>query len=135
MDEGDQIIQGVVPGSVKLLLNCYLQCRRRQFHLRRHPASLVRYTNRPFVHQKGYTKRRTGVIVTETGVICLHGAPCADNSNYTELLIYANETFRIPPLMSNKKLSYRRVTARCVVSVESLPTATQQCRNYLYDKS
>ena len=35
----------------------------------------------------------------------------------------------------NKKLSYRRGTARCVVSVEILPTATQQCRNYLYDKS
>jgi len=34
-----------------------------------------------------------------------------------------------------KKLSYRRSTARCVVSVEILPTATQQCRNYLYDKS
>ena len=35
----------------------------------------------------------------------------------------------------NKKLSYRRGTARCVVSVEILPSATQQCRNYLYDKS
>jgi len=35
----------------------------------------------------------------------------------------------------NKKLSYRRRTARCVVSVEILPIATQQCRNYLYDKS
>jgi len=30
----------------------------------------------------------------------------------------------------NKKLSYRR----CVVSIEILPTAMQQCRNYLYDK-
>jgi len=29
----------------------------------------------------------------------------------------------------NKKLSYRRWTARCVVSVEILPIATQQCRN------
>ena len=36
---------------------------------------------------------------------------------------------------NHKKLSYRRGTARCVVSVEILPTATQQCRNYLYDKS
>jgi len=35
----------------------------------------------------------------------------------------------------NKKLSCRRGTARCVVSVEILPVATQQCRNYLYDKS
>ena len=35
----------------------------------------------------------------------------------------------------NKKLSYRRGNARCVVSIEILPTATQQCRNYLYDKS
>ena len=34
-----------------------------------------------------------------------------------------------------KKLSYRRGTARCVVSVEILPIAKQQCRNYLYDKS
>jgi len=32
----------------------------------------------------------------------------------------------------NKKLSYRRVTARCVVSVEILPVAMQQCKNYLY---
>jgi len=36
---------------------------------------------------------------------------------------------------SNKKLSCRRGTARCVVSVEMLPIATQQCRNYLYYKS
>jgi len=35
----------------------------------------------------------------------------------------------------NKKLNYRRGTARCAVSVEILPIATQQCRNYLYDKS
>jgi len=37
--------------------------------------------------------------------------------------------------LENKKLSYRRGTARCVVSIEILPIATQQCRNYLYDKS
>jgi len=35
----------------------------------------------------------------------------------------------------DKKLSYRRVTARCVLSVVILPITTQQCRNYLYDKS
>ena len=35
----------------------------------------------------------------------------------------------------NKKLSYRRVTARCVLSVVIWPITTQQCRNYLYDKS
>jgi len=28
-----------------------------------------------------------------------------------------------------------RGTARCVVSIEILPVATQHCRNYLYDKS
>ena len=33
---------------------------------------------------------------------------------------------------SYKKLSYRRVTARCVLSVVILPIATQQYRNYLY---
>ena len=31
-----------------------------------------------------------------------------------------------------KKLRYRPGTARCVVSIEILPIATQQCRNYLY---
>ena len=36
---------------------------------------------------------------------------------------------------SDKKHSYRRVTARCILSVVILPIATQQCRNYLYDKS
>jgi len=35
----------------------------------------------------------------------------------------------------DKKLSYHRGTARCVVLVEILPNATQQCRKYLYDKS
>ena len=30
----------------------------------------------------------------------------------------------------DKKLSYRRGTARCVVSIEILSIATQQCRNY-----
>ena len=34
------------------------------------------------------------------------------------------------PKLTVKKLSYRRGTARCVVSVEMLPIATQQCRNY-----
>jgi len=33
-------------------------------------------------------------------------------------------------LILYKKLSYRRGTARCVASVEILPIATQQCRNY-----
>ena len=36
-------------------------------------------------------------------------------------------------LICYKKLSYRRGTARCVVSIEILPIATEQCRNYLYD--
>jgi len=39
------------------------------------------------------------------------------------------------PLTFNKKLSYRRVTARCALSVVILPIAMQQCRNYVYDKS
>ena len=38
----------------------------------------------------------------------------------------------MPIACTNKKLSYRRGTARCVVSVEILLTATQQCRNDLY---
>jgi len=37
--------------------------------------------------------------------------------------------------ITEKKLSYRWGTARCVVSVEILLIAVQQCRNCLYDKS
>jgi len=35
----------------------------------------------------------------------------------------------------NKKLRYRQGTARHIVSVEILPVAMQQGRNYLYDRS
>ena len=38
-------------------------------------------------------------------------------------------------IFGNNKISYHRGTVRCVVSIEILPVATQQCRNYLYDKS
>ena len=40
-----------------------------------------------------------------------------------------------PRYIVHKKLSYRRVTARCVLSVVILPITTQRYRNYLYDKS
>jgi len=42
--------------------------------------------------------------------------------NYKHIIKYYN--------FLHKKLSYRPGTARCVVSVEILPIATQQCRNY-----
>ena len=38
-------------------------------------------------------------------------------------------------MLKYKKLTYRRRITRCIVLVEILPIATQQCRNYLYDKS
>jgi len=38
-------------------------------------------------------------------------------------------------LTLHKKLNYHRGTARRVVSIDILPIAMQQCRNYLYDKS
>jgi len=50
------------------------------------------------------------------------------------ILVTAFKLF-IAKLLLDKKLSYRRVTARCVLSVVILPLTTQQCRNYLYDKS
>ena len=54
---------------------------------------------------------------------------------YTRKLHYSESTGHNFPKRIYKKLSYRRETARCVVSIEILPIATQQCRNYLYDKS
>ena len=37
--------------------------------------------------------------------------------------------------LENKKLRYRRVTARCILSVVILPITTQQYIHYLNDKS
>ena len=39
------------------------------------------------------------------------------------------QTDKVTEEAKNKKLSYRRGTARCVVSVEVLPIAMQECRN------
>jgi len=44
-------------------------------------------------------------------------------------------TVNLDRSIENKKLSYRQWTVRRVLSVEILPIAKQQCRNYLYDKS
>jgi len=57
------------------------------------------------------------------------------HSNNTSQVYRHRQLRRVAILSTNKKLSYRRGTARCVVLVEILPIATQQCRNYLYDKS
>jgi len=56
------------------------------------------------------------------------GAPNAGGVGWNRRLTTNNS------LYLNKKLSDRRGTARCVVSIEILPIATQQCRNYLYNK-
>jgi len=49
--------------------------------------------------------------------------------------IFCRLQSRRQPDKKDQKLSYRLGTARCIASVEILPIATQQCRNYLYDKS
>jgi len=56
------------------------------------------------------------------------------NIEFLWVYAYAGKIIHVH-YFNNKKLSYRRGTARCVVSVEILPISTQQCRNYLYDKS
>ena len=72
--------------------------------------------------------------VTITDRAVLNKGECVLNANDYYLL--DNRQFDMAfTAYEHKKLSYRRGTARCVVSVEILPTATQQCRNYLYDKS
>ena len=60
-----------------------------------------------------------------------------EHLSIAELLQYRQHAVLTAPRPSteDKKLSYRRGTARCVVSIEILPIATQQYRNYLYDKS
>ena len=56
-------------------------------------------------------------------------------TTHTRLLALFEEYLGKPVPERYKKLSYRRVTVRCVLSVVILPITTQQCRNYLYDKS
>jgi len=55
--------------------------------------------------------------------------------NSTRKLLWFEVTKMLIAVLRNMKLSYRRRTARCIISVEVLPIATQQCKNYLYDKS
>ena len=57
------------------------------------------------------------------------GAPNAGGVGQNRWLSTNNRLYLV------KKLSYRRGTSRCVMSIEILPVATQQCRNHLYDKS
>jgi len=56
-------------------------------------------------------------------------SPTQDEHAIAMFSVYTNWT-----ASNYKKLRYRRVTARCVLSVVILPITTQQCRNYLYDK-
>jgi len=60
---------------------------------------------------------------------------CGKTGNLEIASFHLNASCSFVNTQHNKKLSYRRGTARCVASVEILPIATQQCVNYLYDKS
>jgi len=53
-----------------------------------------------------------------------------DQAHHTD----TSTTLQLRLTTFHEKLSYRRGTARCVVSVEIVSVAVQQCRNYLYDK-
>jgi len=70
--------------------------------------------------------------VDDTSSISLCGVCC-----YSVCLafLWSRNLLNYCTTVGNKKLSYRRGTARRFVSVEILPIATQQYRNYLYDKS
>ena len=59
---------------------------------------------------------------------------CTTNNNTCLTAIFWNYPGELIP-ERYKKLSYCLVTARCVLSVAILQITTQQCRNYLYDKS
>ena len=66
---------------------------------------------------------------------CLKKGGSQEDISVITIMFCFNEFAFTVQVKHNKKLSYRRGTARCVVSIEILPFATQQCRNYLYDKS
>ena len=71
-----------------------------------HTAAKTHYRSRNFSLQDGLT----------------NDAESVDTGKSVPIVLYT--------VMANKKLSYRRVTARCVLSVVILPITTQQCRNY-----
>ena len=79
----------------------------------------------------GLTVLLGGVEVAAAGATPLGSTSLPSNS------LRAHKRVKWKAIIDNedKKLSYRRVIARCVLSVVILPIATQQCRNYLYDKS
>jgi len=63
--------------------------------------------------------------------------PSVDPTRRVNMSVFSTEVFivnwRADLRKYNKKLSYRRGTARCVVSVEILPIAKQQCRRLKQD--
>jgi len=64
-------------------------------------------------------------------MLCIRGT----SHGPVSVCLFVGLSVRHKSVFYYKKLSYRRGTARCVMSIEILPIATQQCRNYLYDKS
>ena len=71
------------------------------------------------------------VKVSQKGTPSIPILPCCSAASFRGNPKVCKMIFCTTP-KANKKLSYRRGTARCVVSIEILPIATQQCRNYLY---
>jgi len=91
----------------------------------------------PLSHGKWSLKMH---VQTKFGNIFTRISPIAANDKLSGLTHYQSfkswcSNSHSLQIYHNKKLSYRQVTAWCVLSVAILPITTQQCRNYLYDKS
>jgi len=98
----------------------------KRLNRRQHEFDTVAYTQTG--PPGGSTGRRRSLIST---IVFFY-----DEYTHTRLTALCPGLYPSEPVPERyKKLSYRRVTARCVVSVEILPITTQQCRNYLHDKS
>ena len=115
-----------------------LQCSQQQFSKparRPHRTSSVASTfnaDRRIVDPTQPTKTKKNLHPTRPYPTQAMGQP-AQPMDKSGLFVALVCTVKMPQPVSgqsNKKLSYRRWTARCVVSVEILPVDTQQCRNY-----
>ena len=109
------------------VLSCWYQRYTGNFYVSEISVESVSAFSKPVWHVMSVYKSELNEVNTKNAVTCLRQV--SEWMNVFRYVVFLNDG------SNNKKLSYRWGTARCVVSIEILPIATQQCRNYLYHKS
>jgi len=92
----------------------------------------IRNSSSSIIPRRGFVVR---LGASETGKTSSRPVVGAEQWSRSQHYVRKHSCKRHTRTRYDKNLSYCRVTARCVLPVVILPITTQQCTNYLYDKS